>query len=673
MKKREITLWIICILITSLSSFYLSFFKLVNHDIWFHLKIGELIYNNFTLNHQLFIPHEEIFSHTMKGKPWTAHEWLFGVLSYLIFSISGINGLILVKAVIIIITFLLLYWMIYIKTRVPALALLFTIIPLTLSRFRFYARPDSYSFLFVMITIYAIHNFERGKKLPLSILPVITLFWVNIHGAMGIICPGILFLFYISRFIERVVEEGGSPRNLKLLLKKDRLLAAVTILCVVSLFLNPSFSAVIVQGLKILLSHSIEDIVQVPEWTSPGREFSGFWIYLVLSSLILCATFRILNFYDLILFILFASGAISARRNIPFFVMVTAPIIANRVLYLLNKLLKPTRAGERRFSTISTLSSEILTIIILIATILNTPPHIAYGRGIKDNTVPENAVKFLKETGIKGKMYNTHWFGGYLTFILYPEYEIFIDGRNTIFAPIWKKFKNKPWQEVLDDYDVDLAVIDFKKDSQYKNFKNSPLWHLIYFDDLSAIFVKDGYKENSLKGLYYKYLSPETSQEDVLSLVRSNSFILDEAIRHSKQVPLSAKALILVGNIYLGMNNFVKAELYIEKALKVNPKSVDALIALGYIKACTTRVQESITLFEKALKIDPDVQGRIYASMADKYFKMGELEKGITLMLKALKEDPKNPLFHKNLGLFYEKSGNVQKAEYHYNLAKKYE
>ncbi|MBU1625849.1 hypothetical protein KKB18_00615, partial [bacterium] len=488
--KHKYAIFYLCFFIISLSTFYLSCFKIANHDLWFHIKTGEIIVDNFTSNKDFFIPRQEIFSHTMKGAPWIAHEWLFAVISFLIYSFSGATGLILFKSILITSAYILLFRIIFVMTDDPAISLLFTIIPVCLSRFRFFERPDCYSSLFLAITLYAVLDIKKGKKFTLLILPIVTIIWVNIHGAMGILCPAILSLYYISQFVDEFMKKPRSLKKIGDLLNGTKILGGIILLCFFCLLINPSMTGVFSEGKDILFSHNIRNVVQVPEWMPPGTEFIGFWVYLVISCIILGITFRYIDLYSFMLFIVFAFGAISARRNIPLFAMTSAPILAFHLELFLKKL-STTNGTEKdrdmsfRGNSIYQASLIVLSLIILTIALWNTPPYIQFGTGIKGGAFPEDAVKFFKEKKITGKMYNTHWYGGYLAFRLYPDYEIFIDGRNTIFTLLWQKFRVESWDKVLDEYKVNFAILDYRRDSLYKFFRMSPLWHLIYFDDNS--------------------------------------------------------------------------------------------------------------------------------------------------------------------------------------------
>src|SRR4030042_1308880 len=79
--------------------FLLTIFPIDNTDIWWHLKTGEVILKTFTM------PDKDIFSYTAGNGTWTHHEWLFEVVLYPVFALTGYNGLIFFKSLIILLMF----------------------------------------------------------------------------------------------------------------------------------------------------------------------------------------------------------------------------------------------------------------------------------------------------------------------------------------------------------------------------------------------------------------------------------------------------------------------------------------------------------------------------------------------------------------------------------------
>jgi len=70
----------------------MTLFKMSNNDIWIHLKTGE-----YVLTHG-WVPIKDPYSFIAADHDYVAHEWLAGVLFYLVYAPFGVPGLIFFKA-----------------------------------------------------------------------------------------------------------------------------------------------------------------------------------------------------------------------------------------------------------------------------------------------------------------------------------------------------------------------------------------------------------------------------------------------------------------------------------------------------------------------------------------------------------------------------------------------
>ena len=76
-------------------AFFMAVEKVHNYDIWWHLKTGQWILEIGK------IPESDPFSFTTPDAAWAPHYWLSDVLFAIALGVSGIDGLILFKALIV--------------------------------------------------------------------------------------------------------------------------------------------------------------------------------------------------------------------------------------------------------------------------------------------------------------------------------------------------------------------------------------------------------------------------------------------------------------------------------------------------------------------------------------------------------------------------------------------
>ena len=149
----------------------LGLFKMVNADIWWHLRTGELILKSGT------IPATDWYTYTNPEAPWIDLHWLFQLVAWAVYSIGGAAGLVLVKCIVGMLAFLAC---LSIRKRNwdPAIDVLCWIVPVFIFAGRFLVRPEVVTIAFLATTLLILHSAERRPRL-LWFLPVVQLAWVN--------------------------------------------------------------------------------------------------------------------------------------------------------------------------------------------------------------------------------------------------------------------------------------------------------------------------------------------------------------------------------------------------------------------------------------------------------------------------------------------------------------
>jgi hypothetical protein len=87
--------------------------------------------------------------------------------------------------------------------------------------------------------------------------------------------------------------------------------------------------------------------------------------------------------------------------------------------------------------------------------------------GVPPERFPIEAVARLRESGLRGNIYNADQFGGYLIWSFYPERRVLTDGRNELyraFIPEWQEARvdQRKWNALLRKYRIDLAVEEYR-------------------------------------------------------------------------------------------------------------------------------------------------------------------------------------------------------------------
>jgi len=174
--------------------FFLCFLRQTDYDWWWHLRVGQDIWQNRAL------PAVDTYSYTRAGQPFVVHEWLFEVLTYLGYRAFTYRGLIVGMAAIVLATYLLHYLLLRALGVERVLAGALLAVTLILSFMTITLRPHIFNTLFLSIELWCLYLYRAGHRRAVWALPPILLLWVNLHGAwiMGL---GTLALFIVGEWL----------------------------------------------------------------------------------------------------------------------------------------------------------------------------------------------------------------------------------------------------------------------------------------------------------------------------------------------------------------------------------------------------------------------------------------------------------------------------------------
>ena len=145
-------------------------------DLARHLTVGKYI-----LDHGQ-VPLIDLFSHTMQGEVLTPYEWLSQITFALINRFFGLNGVIIFSALIISITFYLLFKWTRSLCKTLFIPLMVIFLAILTASSHWLSRPHIFTFLFLTLWIIILNNLYQGKSNRWWLLPILMLFWVNFHG-----------------------------------------------------------------------------------------------------------------------------------------------------------------------------------------------------------------------------------------------------------------------------------------------------------------------------------------------------------------------------------------------------------------------------------------------------------------------------------------------------------
>ena len=206
---------------------------------------------------------------------------------------------------------------------------------------------------------------------------------------------------------------------------------------------------------------------------------------------------------------------------------------------------------------------------------------------------------------------------------------------------------------------IDSPVLHYKLGSAYFNLRN-------HFGLISVRTVKSG-KPGTISGDWY-LIEPVPGKQDVFRCAPQNSAIYQVAKALADGIEQGPDIHVLRANIYLNARRYQQAyEMFAEIGPTV-PQEDLALFHYYHARAAfgTGRYDEYLSLLEKAIELDPDAyQSTLvdaYLQVAEQYNQVGELDKYIHFLKKAVGQSPRTASLHLKLGYAYEEDQKLDLA-----------
>jgi len=131
--------------------------------------------------------------------------------------------------------------------------------------------------------------------------------------------------------------------------------------------------------------------------------------------------------------------------------------------------------------------------------------------------------------------------------------------------------------------------------------------------------------------------------------------------------PRFAEAAYGAGVMQNAIKQPIEALKSFSKALEIMPNYQDALISMSISYAQMHELDNAISSSRAAVELGPSIKAQI--NLAAYYEKSGELEKAELLLIKVLADYPNEARAHHNLGVVYEKQDKLKEAIEQYSIA----
>jgi hypothetical protein len=480
-----------------------------------------LVGGMYTLDH-LRVPQRDLISYTFPTQRWIPFEWLFDAAAAGLVRLGGLPLLAVAAASSIALLFLLLFQDVR-RTGchfLPALGL--TLTGALASSVHWLARPHLFTFFGVYVfarVLEALHRGELRGPTPVIALALTMLVWSNAHPGF-LIGFAMLAIYFASEAFNAVVLAPGADRDASLHRAKT-LLAALPVVGGMTLVnpngpeLYPSFADALRQ---------LGGATQTQEFQSPTfhGELYSTCLGLLFASLIvgLCISRRRPWGGRLLLVLAFAALTLNGARNVPLFVIVALPLIADLFadadLPALTGITGAALAGwterwrrgwQRLGPGIDQTELRCTMHLIPIATVAvlaiscmaaarvpGVRPFVS--SGFNAQTTPTSTLNYIKNHGLPwNRGFSLDNWGGYIRYK--TGQRVFVDDRTTFYSRDFIRRYGETlsawpgWQDFLAQYRIVWVLIP-KTTPLASVLRQSRGWQLQAEDPAAYLFVRTG-------------------------------------------------------------------------------------------------------------------------------------------------------------------------------------
>ena len=439
------------------------------NDYWWYIRLGGEIAQTHA------VPTIESYSYTQAGDPKINPSWLSALLFFWLNELGGITLTVFFGALVIGVTYTLLWLMMREMKTAPLLIwvlIFFSILPGSMN---WSMRPQLFTYPLFVWSLWVLWRWQHGKTRELWALPLIVLFWVNLHGSfiLAFVLAGSAFVFGTG--------------------DKKRLFYAL-ILMTVAVFVNPRGFGAWTFVLFSMKNPSIQ--MFATEWMPPineGWQMNLFFAWTLFFMAAAGLSSRVLSTLEWVWILGFGWLALSGLRYGIWFLFILAPMSA----WLLSKEEAPKmRAGLS--------SMNMLLGLLLLIFPLTLLPNIRdawwmdASPALSDET-PVSAVQWLDaHPDLPDPIWADLAFESYLIYAL-PERPVWIDTRLEVYPPEdWQRYKaiNAAawnWQSLLDEDEINILLLSNISQSELlKAVNTSDIWCEIYADEQAMIYARRG-------------------------------------------------------------------------------------------------------------------------------------------------------------------------------------
>ena len=451
-------------------------------DSYWHVAVGRWIVGHAK------IPTSDVFSHSVPGLDWTAHEWLSELVLYGVHQLAGWQGIQILAAVAFATTVGIMLRFLLDRME-PLHAVLLAAICIEMMRTHFLARPHVLVWPLTAIWVGTLVRASERRSPPPWWLLAVLLLWTNLHASFT------LALGFGAAFAMDAVLQAGTTSDRIAVGKRWALFLFACSGCVL---MNPRGFGAISHTLEVMRMRTTLSMVN--EWRS--ADFHQFQMMLVwlLGIMALAFSGRLKLSPVRIVFLIGLTYLALKHQRYQALLGLVSPFLLAAPIAAALRIRMPDGAKQadrldRWFKTMAHPARRSGWLLVGLAGAafvaamwesLPARPNAA--------ATPERALAAFVATGVRGNVMNEYGLGGYL---IYRDVPVFVDGRGDMYGDAFMGEMREAFflqgpnalENLLTKYDIGWTLLS-PKTPAVELLNHLPEWERIYGDSVAVVHVR---------------------------------------------------------------------------------------------------------------------------------------------------------------------------------------
>lgn len=596
-------------------------------DMGFHLRGGQWMLENHSFHRT------DVYTYTVNQNEYIAMYWLYQILIYVFYTITGYAGLVILNALLITTVFALVFMRMKSARVFLPISVITILLAVLATEIRFSMRPEVMTWVFILLTFIVLDRYFYARKNLLFTLVIIQVLWVNFHG-LFILGWVIISIYFVSYWVHKH--------------RFDKPLFIWSVFSVAASFLNPYMLKGVAFPFYLFTRLQSTNIFKyvISELKSPwaisvAQDVSFFpaiavYTYFAITFagvVLIVLSFKKRRLHEYLLFAAFFYLSFTAIRNVPLFIIVAIHIIALSLRDIVAQ--HPSVLRKTRPSKMLSTYCPLCLVIVLVAFAARVVSDAYYlshhranefGAGLSVYSHPTGAAAFIVNNRLDGRVLNDINTGSWLIWTI-PQ-PVFIDGRLEVvqeefFLQYLRSFSDGGLQKIIDQYRPRLIVFNYAVTIAWHNqLKTMSDWRLIYWDEKTVIYAHKDYAAQTdairlLDILHKKGVDTTMTGEEIWVVITQ---------------PGTSKLLRL-------LQGFIKKQKY----------PYELPMKMGIFAHQNRNYRAAELCYTTFLKRSMYNHHEVYFNLGSLYYNMGDYKKMFYCYNRVLSEEPDNKIARKRV------------------------